>query len=60
MSRRTWNKELNKLVMKCYLMSDPSKRGYIGRMYDISQGIGIFEITEQCLSDQVGVIKINE
>ena len=29
-------------------------------MYDISQGIGIFEITEQCLSDQVGVIKINE
>ena len=46
--------------MKCYLMSDPSKRGYIGRMYDISQDIGIFEITEQCLSDQVRVIKINE
>ena len=57
MLRRTWNKEVNKLVMKCYLMSEPSKRGFRRRMYGIWQDIGIFEITEQCPADQVRVIK---
>ena len=33
-SRRTQNKEVNNLVMKCYLMSELSKRGY-SRMDDI-------------------------
>ena len=33
-SRRTQNKEVNNLAMKCYLMSEPSKRGY-SRMDDI-------------------------
>ena len=26
MSKKTWNLEVNRLVMKCYLMSEPSKR----------------------------------
>ena len=60
MTRRTWKKEVNKLVMKCYFMSVPSKRGYRRRMYGIWQDIGIFEITEQHLADQVRVIKSNE
>ena len=59
MSRRTCNKEVNKLVMKCYLMSEPFKRGY-RTMHDIWKDIGIFENTEQCLADQVRVIKSNE
>ena len=45
--------------MKCYLMSEPFKRGY-RTMHDIWKDIGIFEITEQCLADQVRVIKSNE
>lgn len=57
-SKRTWNMEVNKVVMKCYLMSKSSKRGH--RMYDLWQEIGIFEITEQRLADQVRVIKGNE
>ena len=60
LTRRTWNKEVNKLDMKCYLMSGPSKRGYKRRMYGIWQDIGIFEIIEQHLADQVRVIKSNE
>ena len=51
--------EVNKVVMKCYLMSKSSKTGY-RRMYDLWQEIGIFEITEQRLADQVRVIKGNE
>lgn len=58
-SKRTWNMEVNKVVMKCYLMSKSSKRGH-RRMYDLWQEIGIFEITEQRLADQVRVIKGNE
>ena len=45
--------------MKNYLMSERSRRGYRRRMYGISQDIGIFEITEQRLADQVRVIKSN-
>ena len=35
MSRRTWNKDGNKLVMKCYLMNEPSRRVCRRRMYGI-------------------------
>ena len=41
-----WTKEMNKLVMKCYLKSDPSKRGYRKRMLAIWNEIGVFETTE--------------
>ena len=46
MSKRTWNKEVNKLVMKCYLLSEQSKREYRRRICDIWQDIGTFEITK--------------
>ena len=39
---RTYNYEVNKSVMKCFLMSKSSKRGYRRRMYDIWQDIDIF------------------
>lgn len=48
MSKMTWNLEVNKLVMKCYVMNEPSKREYRRRMCGIQQDIGIFEIIEQC------------
>ena len=31
-ARQKWTKEINKIVMKCNLKSDPSKRGYRKRM----------------------------
>ena len=46
MARRTWNKEVNKLVMKCYLMSEPFKRGNRRKAYGLWQDI--IETTEQC------------
>ena len=52
-----WTKELNKLVMKCCLKSDPSKRGYRKRMLAIWNEIGVFETTEQQLAGQVLCIK---
>ena len=45
MARRTWNKEVNKLVMKCYLMSEPFKRGNRRKAYGLWQDI--IETTEQ-------------
>ena len=35
MSWMMWNKEVNKLVMKCYVMNEPSKREYRRRMCGI-------------------------
>ena len=35
--------EVNKLVMKCYIQSDPGKRGYKKRMVTISAEKGVFE-----------------
>lgn len=57
--RKTRNKKAKKLVMKNYLMSERSKRGYRRKIYAISQDIGISEITVQRLADQVRVIKSN-
>ena len=54
-----WTKELNKLVMKCYLKSDPSKRGYRKRMLEIWNKIGVFETTEEQLTGQALCIRNN-
>ena len=58
-TRITWTKELNKLAMKCYLMSEPSKRGFRKRMLNVWRDIGVFEIDEQKLAGQVLAIKNN-
>ena len=55
-----WTKALNKIVMKCYLKSDPSVRGYRRRMHDIWKEIGLFELSEQNLVGQARVIRTNE
>ena len=38
-----WSKEVNKLVMKCYIQSDSGKRGCLKRMVTIWAGKGVFE-----------------
>ena len=43
-ARIKWTKELNKLVMKCYIKSDPSKRGFRKRLFSIWNEIGVFEL----------------
>ena len=48
---------MNKLVMKCYLQSDPSKRGYRKGMLAIWNEIGVFETTEQQLAGQALCVK---
>ena len=40
-SKTTWSKEVNKIVMKCFYNSEPSKRGYRKRMFAKWQEIGL-------------------
>ena len=59
-SKLRWTKEINKIVMVCYIMvCDPSKRGYRKRMSAIWREIGVFQVTEQRLADQARAIRIN-
>ena len=58
-SRAAWSKEVNKIVMKCFYKSEPSKRGYRKRMFAKWQEIGVFNVSEQRLADQVRAIKNN-
>ena len=60
MMRRKWIKEVNKLVMRCFYQSSPTRRGYQKQMTGIWRKIRTFEITEQRLVDQVRVIRTNE
>ena len=60
MVRRRWTKEVNKLMMRCFYQSDPTRRGYQKRMIAVWREIGTFEITEQRLVYQARVIRINE
>ena len=58
--RKKWNKDENKEVWRCYIRSDPSKRGYRKRMHNI--WIDRFNNpiwSEQRLADQIRVIKNN-
>ena len=56
---RTWTKEVNKLVIKSYIQSDPSKRRYRKRITAIWAQIGVFETSKQRLADQARAIKVN-
>ena len=47
--RVQWTKEMNRLVMKCYLQSDSSNRGDRKRFLAIWNEIGVFETTKQQL-----------
>ena len=58
-ARKKWFKEVNRLVMKCYIRSNPSSRGYWKRMFAFWREVGEFEISEQRLADQARAIKVN-
>ena len=57
-ARVKWSKEVNKVVIECYLRSRPVNengvpiRGYRQRMFRVWQEIGLFEATEQRICDQ--------
>ena len=44
--RIKWDRALNKLVMKCYIMSEPNKGRFRKRMLFKWQDIGVFTQTE--------------
>ena len=60
MARTRWTKEENKLVIRCFYQSDPTRGGYQKRMIAIWREIGTFEIKEQRLADQARVVRTNE
>ena len=60
MMLRKWTKKVNKLLMRCFYHSDPTRTGYQKCMIAIWREIGTFEITEQIFIDQARVTRINE
>ena len=50
--RRTWSKEENILLWRCYLISDPKKRGYRKRFHQLWLENGGSDVTEQRICDQ--------
>ena len=55
--RRKWTSQENKIVMECYLLSEPKIRGY--RMLSLWQQKGMFLVSEQRLVDQANTIRSN-
>ena len=58
--RMLWDKAVNKIVIECWLRSDPTIRGYRKRMKHIWDERGIFESSEQRLADQARQIRTND
>ena len=64
-ARMMWSKDVNKVVMECYLKRKPVNenevpiRGYRQRMFRVWQEIGLFESTEQRICDQARAIRKN-
>ena len=57
--RRKWTSQENKIVMECYLLSEPKIRGYRKRMLSLWLQKGMFWISEQRLVDQANTIHRN-
>ena len=57
--RRKWTSQENKVVMECYLLSEPKIRGYRKRMLSLWQQKGMFWVSEQRLVDQANTIRRN-
>ena len=55
-----WEKEVNKIVIECWIRSEPTKRKYRQRMKQIWDEIGVFDVTEQRLADQAKQIITNK
>ena len=54
--RRKWTSQKNKIVMECYLLSEPKIRGYRKRMLSLWLQKGMFWVSEQRLVDQANTI----
>ena len=57
--RRKWTSQENKVVMECYLLSEPKIRGYRKRMLSLWQQKGMFWVSEHRLVDQANTIRRN-
>ena len=57
--RMKWEKAVNKIVIECWIKSEPQKRKYRQRMKKIWDEIGIFPVTEQ-RADQARKIRTNK
>ena len=57
--RRKWTSQENKIVMECYLLSEPKIRGHRKRMLSLWQQKGMFWVSEQRLVDQANTIRRN-
>ena len=58
-NRRKWTSQENKIVMECYLLSEPKIRGYIKCMLSLWLQKGMFWVSEQRLVDQANTIRKN-
>ena len=57
--RRKWTSQENKIVMECYLLSEPKIRGYRKHILSLWQQKGMFWVSEQRLVRQVNTIRRN-
>ena len=57
--RRKWTSQENKIVMECYLLSEPKIRGYRKHMLSLWLQKGMFWVSEQRLVDQANTIRRN-
>ena len=57
--RRKWSSQENKIVMECYLLSEPKIRGYRKRILILWLQKGMFCISEQRLVDQANTTRRN-
>ena len=57
--RRKWSSQENKIVMECYLLSEPKVRGYRKRMLSLWLNKVMFWVSEQRLVDQTNTIRKN-
>ena len=55
--RRNWTSQESKIVMECYLLSDPKIRGYRKHMLSLWLQKGMFWVPEQRLVDQANTIR---
>lgn len=46
-ARTKWPKEVNRVVMKCYIQSNPGSRGYRKGMFAFWREVGEFENSEK-------------
>ena len=57
--RRKWTSQENKIVMECYLLSEPKIRGYRKRILSLWLLKGMFWVSEQRLVNQANTIQRN-